>query len=149
MESILSDDPLELTTHVELSPEKRGRKRKLSEKSEIEALELKPELNDYRQKRIRYLLSFLIIINHSYRNNIAVRKSRKRSKLRAEKINSKLIELVAESDKLQEMIAHIQQQSLVYESKTKRAERQIDETEKVKSNFTNQLEKNFLSQTSK
>jgi hypothetical protein len=77
-------------------------------------------------------LSLLIIINHSYRNNIAVRKSRKRSKLRAEKINSKLIELVAESDKLQEMIAHIQQQSLVYESKTRAAERQIDETEKVK-----------------
>ena len=136
VESILGNEPIEVNSQVDLSPEKQGRKRKLSEKTEKEALNSELDLDDYRKMRIRFVNSSFFFVNNFFRNNIAVRKSRKRTKMRAEKINTKVTELVAESEKLQEMISHIQQQSFVLETKAKRAERQIDETQKVMIHFT-------------
>ena len=65
------------------------------------------------------------------RNNIAVRKSRERAKLRTENTQKKLIELHSETQTQKELIIHMQQQCIELETKASRAERRLEETLKV------------------
>jgi hypothetical protein len=66
-----------------------------------------------------------------FRNNIAVRKSRERAKLRLEGTQKKLIELHTETQTQKELIIHMQQQCMEWETKASRAERRLEETLKV------------------
>ena len=72
---------------------KRGRKRKSSEEKSVAESEVGEEMDEYRRKRLR--------------NNIAVRKSRERAKMRQEDTQQKLIELANENAQQQALIATV------------------------------------------
>jgi len=116
VEQILRNDHVDLEALIEASKKtsRRGRKRKSSEEEELQTLECEAETDAYRKKRIR--------------NNIAVRKSRERAKLRLEGTQKKLIELHTETQTQKELIIHMQQQCMEWETKASRAERRLEET---------------------
>ena len=66
VESILGNEPIEVNSQVDLSPEKRGRKRKLSEKTEKEALNSELDLDDYRKMRIRFVNSSFFFVKNFF-----------------------------------------------------------------------------------
>ena len=86
---VVKSEPVDLATLLSKAS-KRGRKRKSSEEKNGGDPELTEEMDEYRRKRLR--------------NNIAVRKSRERAKLRQEDTQQKLIELANENAQQQALI---------------------------------------------
>ena len=91
---------------------KRGRKRKTSaEAAAVDEL-VEHESDEYRRKRLR--------------NNIAVRKSRERAKMRHEDTQHKLLELAKENQNQRRVIATIQQDFSELEKRTNATQKRFE-----------------------
>lgn len=92
VDRVIKVEPLDLNQLLAKSS-RRGRKRKTSEEKRSAETEVEGESDDYRRKRLR--------------NNIAVRKSRERAKVRHEDTQQKLLELATDNLNQKKLITTI------------------------------------------
>lgn len=116
IERVVKVEPVDLNTLL-TKASKRGRKRKTSaEAAAVDEL-VEHESDEYRRKRLR--------------NNIAVRKSRERAKMRHEDTQHKLLELAKENQNQRQVIATIQRDFGELEKRTNATQKRFEDLRKM------------------
>jgi len=116
VDRVIKQEPLDLTQLL-AKTSRRGRKRKNTEEKQAVEDEIEKESDEYRRKRLR--------------NNIAVRKSRERAKMRHEDTQHKLLELATDNVNQKKLIHTIQTDYSGLEKKIDTIQQRLAETVKL------------------